>query len=97
MFKIMAMEHVNTFLLKLYSYFHCLLLFYRTCVPPSWCIFRWCLPGPAAHFTWCAMKMPWLTQPPHVIRLVVHTPYLGFPLSSREGDSTGTRRRPRRR
>src|SRR5699024_12007869 len=68
MFKIMAMEHVNTFLLKLYSYFHCLLRFYRNCVLPSLFIFRWFLSIPGEHFKLCSMNMEWMNHPTHVIR-----------------------------
>src|SRR5699024_2426389 len=89
MFKIMAMEHVNTFSLKLYSYFHCLLRFYRNCVLPSLFIFRWFLSLPGEHFKLCSMNMEWMNHPTHVIRLVVKYPYLCFSLSYRDVAAVG--------
>src|SRR5699024_10930329 len=89
MFKIMAMEHVNTFLLKLYSYFHCLLRFYRNCVLPSLFIFRWFLSIPGEHFKVFSMNIEWMNHPTHVIRLVVYFPYLCFSFFLRKVDSIG--------
>src|SRR5699024_1731002 len=87
MFKIMAMEHVISFLLKLYSCFHCLLRFYRNCVLPSSFIFRWFLSIPGEHFKLFSMNMEWMNHPTHVIRLVVNFPYLCFSLFLRKVDS----------
>src|SRR5699024_441331 len=89
MFKIMAMEHVNTFLLKLYSYCHCLLRFYRNCVLPSLFIFRWFLSIPGEHFNLCSMNMECMNHPTHVIRLVVDFPYLCLSWLLRNVDSIG--------
>src|SRR5699024_2468181 len=89
MFMIMAMEHVNTFFLKLYSYFHCLFRFYRNCVLPSLFIFRLFLYNSGEQFKVCSMNMEWMNHPTHVIRLVVNFPYLCFSLFLRKVVSIG--------
>src|SRR5699024_4005891 len=89
MFKIMAMEHVNTFLLKLYSYFHCLLRFYRNFVLLSLFIFRWFLSIPGKHFSLCSMNMEWTIHPTHFSLSVVNFPYLCLSLFLRKFDSIG--------
>src|SRR5699024_2432246 len=78
MFKIMAMEHINTLLIKLYSYFYRLIWLYGYSIFPSLFIFRQFFSISGKYFKLGSMNVEWMNHSPHFIRLIVNFPYFCF-------------------
>src|SRR5699024_6922319 len=64
MFKIMAMEHINALLLKLYSYFHRFIWFYGNSIFPAPFIFWWFFSIPGKYFILRSMNVEWMDHSP---------------------------------
>src|SRR5699024_2550657 len=80
MFQIMTMEHINTLLLKLHSYFYCLIWLYVNSIFPSLFIFGWFFFISRKHFKLSPVNMKWMSHPSHFIRLIINFPSLSFSL-----------------
>src|SRR5699024_4416595 len=80
MFEVMAMEHINTLLLKLHSYFYCLIRLYGNSIFPALLIFRWFFSISGKDCILSPVNMKWMDHPSHFIRLIINFPYFGIPL-----------------
>src|SRR5699024_435694 len=80
MFEVMAMEHINTLLLKLHSYFYCLIRLYGNSIFPALLIFRWFFSISGKYFILSPVNMKLMDHPSHFIRLIINFPYFGIPL-----------------
>src|SRR5699024_6410300 len=80
MFEVMTMEHINTFLLKLHSYFYCLIRLYGNSIFPALLIFRWFFSISGKDFILSPVNMKWMDHPSHFLRPIINFPYFGIPL-----------------
>src|SRR5699024_7302706 len=73
-------EHINTLLLKLHSYFYCLIWLYGNSIFPSLVIFGWFFFISRKHFKLSPVNMKWMSHPSHFITLIINFPSLSFSL-----------------